>query len=259
MENARNICSDWTLGPTKPKLYTNQVHIWRIFLPIDEETTADLQRTLSQDELCRLESFFFNIDRERTLVARGGLRNILGRYLKESPNTIQFHYTPLGKPYLKNVTLNFNVSYSKNCIVIAITDSILVGIDVEYYNQAFDYLSIAGQFFTKNEYSNLLAFPPEERCLAFYRYWTLKEAFLKAIGKGLHAPLNHFEVSFFPSEGPKIPISDKLGNSEKNINWQLLEINLGKDYTAALVTSESYNKISLWNWGKLHASPERDI
>lgn len=246
-----DIDTEWAIGPLKPNLYLHHAHVWRIFLPIESEIKTSLQHSLSQDELSRLEKFHFESDRERTLVARGGLRDILARYLNKAPSNIQFHYTKLGKPFLNHTTLNFNVSHAHHCILIAIADGMLVGIDVEYNQKVFDYLSIAKEFFTHTEYANLLTFPFEKRHFAFYRCWTQKEAFLKGIGKGLHVPLDQFEVSIFPSENQKkLEISENLNNPQKNSEWYLSNINPGEDYIAALATSEKHNKISLWDWKK---------
>lgn len=207
------------------------VHVWRILLPIETAVKNRLQKTLSQDELSRLKTFHFEIDRERTLVARGGLRDILARYLNKTPSDIVFQYTEFGKPTLKNIILNFNVSHANNCILIAITKHMRVGIDVEYHKSTLEHLSIAKKFFTQKEYAHLLILPSDERNVTFYHYWTQKEAFLKGIGLGLQIPLNQLDIS-------------------ENNEWQFSNINPGIDYIATLATSEKHNKISLWNWEK---------
>lgn len=192
-----------------------------------------LQKTLSQDELSRLEKFHFDIDRERMLVARCALRDILAQYLHQAPSAIQFQYTDLGKPYLNASTLKFNVSHAHHCILIAIANDMDIGIDVEYHQKTVDYLSIAQEFFAHDEYTNLLKFTPKERHLAFYRLWTQKEAFLKGIGTGLSVPLNQ---------------SETLKKSEKYNKWQISEIHLGEDYVAALATAEKHEKFFFWDW-----------
>jgi len=246
-----DIYTQWARGSLKLNLHPHHVHVWRIFLPIKIEIKNRLQKTLSPDELLRLEKFHFETDRERMLVARGGLRDILARYLNTAPSTIQFHYTARGKPFLTQTTLSFNVSHANNCILIAITDNMLVGVDVEYHKKSFDYLSIAREFFTRNEYTNLLTVHPDERHLAFYRCWTQKEAFLKGIGMGLHVSLDQFEVSVFPFENPKIlEVSQNLNHSEKNREWYISDINPGEDYSAALATSKTHNEIFLLDWKK---------
>lgn len=247
-----DICTQWAIGSLKPNLPPHHVHVWRIFLPIKTEIKICLQKTLSPDELLGLEKFHFETDRERMLVARGGLRDILARYLNTAPRKIQFHYTEHGKPFLNQTTLNFNVSHANNCILIAITDNMLVGVDVEYHKKLFDYLSIAREFFTRNEYTNLLTVHPDEKSLAFYRCWTQKEAFLKGIGTGLYVSLDQFEVSVFPFENPKIlEISKNFNHSEKNREWYISHINPGEDYIAALATSKKHNGIFLLDWEKI--------
>lgn len=232
MKQKSDIYYPWTLGPVTPNLDPGHVYVWRILLPIETEFKSGLQKTLSEDELSRLEKFHFDSDRDRMLVARGALRDILARYLNKAPSTVQFHYTEFGKPFLNQSSLKFNVSHAHHCILIAIANNMDVGIDVEYSKNAFNYLSIAKEFFTLKEYAFLLTLNAEERQCAFYRFWTQKEAILKGVGLGLQVPLNQFDVS-------------------KNNEWQLSDISLGEDYIAALATSKNPNKIFLWDWGKI--------
>jgi 4'-phosphopantetheinyl transferase len=242
------IKSVWAIGPIRPILHYRHVHIWRIFLPIEEKIKAILQDSLSSDELYRVKKFHFKPDQERALVSRGGLRNILARYLNKMPNEIVFHYTPLGKPYLNNSTLNFNLSHSNLCVLIGIRENNLIGVDVEYYKKTVDYIPIAKNFFSQHEYAALSALPFEKQPLAFYRCWTRKEAFLKAIGNGLQTPLDQFTVNFLPFEEPSIEISHTFDGPEKNRGWQLSEINPGENYIGAFASPEKYNKICLWDW-----------
>lgn len=228
--------TQWSIGPLKPtlNLALGNVHVWRILLPIEKEIKICLQKSLSQNELARLEKFHFEIDKERALVTRGTLRDILARYLNQTPGSIQFQYTELGKPFLNQSILNFNVSHSKNCILIALTKNMSVGIDVEYCTTELDFLSIAKEFLTQKEYMHFLTLPTPDRNLAFYRSWTRKEAILKSLGTGFSIPPNQIEVS-------------------ENNPQQLSDIDVGKDYIAALASAKEHNKIFLWDWKVFNA------
>ena len=57
--------------------------------------------------------------------------------------------------------------------------------------------------------------PPSERARCFFRLWTLKEAYIKAIGKGLSAPLNSFAFTFEP-----IRIAFLPGLADDASNWR---------------------------------------
>lgn len=108
-----------------------------------------------------------------------------------------------GKPYLQGVKdFHFNISHSGHYVVIAVSEG-KVGIDIEKKDKV-DY-RIAERFFGNKEAREILASSEEdERIDAFYRIWTLKESYVKAIGKGLTIPFSSFEFTF----GNKIEIED---------------------------------------------------
>jgi 4'-phosphopantetheinyl transferase len=237
---------EWILGPLKPILQDNEIHIWRANLPIQASIKTELQKTLSENEQSRLNSLYFPQDKERFLVARSGLRNILARYLNTAPNHIDFHYTELGKPYINNKNIFFNISHSADCIIYALSNCSPIGIDVEHCKRDIDYLSIAKNFFSENEYLKLLTLHPDERLLAFYRCWTRKEAYIKAIGKGLHFPLDQIEVSILPNEKVQlIKIMDKA--PEKDL-WKIEEFCPQQDYIACVATQQSFKNCLFWDW-----------
>lgn len=95
-----------------------------------------------------------------------------------------------GKPYLVHYPrCQFNVSHSGDWIVAAF-DATPVGVDIEKI-VPID-ISIADRFFSAEEVHQLERVPPAQRLQYFYRFWTLKETYIKAIGKGLSIPLNSF-------------------------------------------------------------------
>ncbi len=68
-----------------------------------------------------------------------------------------------------------------------------VGIDVERLRPVNP--GLAERFFTPAEFTSLQAMQPDERTEKFIELWTLKESFLKAIGRGLTRNLNSFSVN----------------------------------------------------------------
>jgi 4'-phosphopantetheinyl transferase len=91
---------------------------------------------------------------------------------------------------------------------------------------------VAKQFFAPAEVSNLLSLPPGERQAAFFRCWTRKESFVKAVGDGLYLPLDSFQVSLGPDE--PAAILEVAGREEEN--WSLADVTPAEGYSAALVT-----------------------
>jgi 4'-phosphopantetheinyl transferase len=131
-------------------------------------------------------------DVQRSLLGELLARYLIASRLMVSSKEIEFKVGPNGKPELQeNVTLHFNISHSGQWVVCAIAP-VPVGIDVERIRPVKP--ELAERFFTTKEFNNLQTLPEEERTVKFIELWTLKESFLKAIGRGLTRNLNSFSV-----------------------------------------------------------------
>ena len=106
---------------------------------------------------------------------------------------------------------DFNISHSGDYAVLALSDG-RVGIDVEKIRPV-DF-KIAEACFHGKELESF-NFDPDKRPENFYRLWTLKESFIKAVGQGLSYPLKYFYFSF-PATGIKINILKPEAVAE---NW----------------------------------------
>ncbi len=221
----------WTVGPVTPSLNKEVIHVWRVLLPVSEETKRRFLQTLSKVECQRMSQFYFNKDKERYLIARGALREIIARYFSVLPTDIELHTTEYGKPYIKYPNFHFNLSHSENMVLYAFSQS-PIGIDVEYIKEERDLLAVAAQFCSINEYSTLLALSEQARRTFFYKLWTSKEALVKAMGYGLSFPLQEIEVSLLPCNEVRC----------RNILWKLEEINLENDYMAVFATEQKNAK-----------------
>jgi 4'-phosphopantetheinyl transferase len=224
------------------------VQIWRILLPCSSRMMEQFKKNLSDDELIRLEKFHFNLDQERWIASRGGLRKILGDYLKMPPKIIHFDYTDFGKPYLKGSQLRFNVAHTIDYIVYAIVENDDIGVDIEQFNDQIDFITIAQNFFSENECQQLFSLSPQKRPLAFYRCWTIKEAILKAMGLGLHIPLDQLELDFVSSD--HFQLRRFWGVVPKAPLWKLEALPCGDRYIASFATKKNYNKVYLWDLEK---------
>jgi 4'-phosphopantetheinyl transferase len=93
--------------------------------------------------------------------------------------------------------------------------------------------SIAKHYFARDEVAGLATLSPENRNAAFFRCWSRKEAFVKALGAGLSLPLDSFCVSI--DEEPDAAIQGQpLGSSAAE--WRLFDVTPRAGYSAALVT-----------------------
>ncbi len=219
------LSTDWeTLG--------DKIHVWHAALDREEAFVGELKATLSLEERARADRFHFANDRNRFVVARGLLRQLLGRYLRESPSDLEFSYAQHGKPFLSGASaasgLSFNLSHSSGLAVYAVARKRNLGIDVEHVQPHSSGDDIAERYFSAREVSDLRRLPAEARADGFYRCWTRKEAYLKATGMGLQIPLDSFAVSVSPE-------ADAQFLSGVAPCWQLAAYQPAEGYVAALV------------------------
>jgi 4'-phosphopantetheinyl transferase len=209
----------------------DEIHVWHAALDRDENVIAQLETTLSLEENVRADRFHFANDKNRFVVARGLLRELLGRYLHRAPASLEFSYGQHGKPSLSggNVSsgLCFNLSHSSGLVVYAIARERNLGIDVEHVRAEFAGEDIARRYFSVREVSDLRTLPPEAKVEGFFHCWTRKEAYLKATGMGLQIPLDSFSVSLLP-ENPVL----FLGGVEAC--WHLAAYHPAGGYVAAV-------------------------
>ena len=99
-------------------------------------------------------------------------------------------YVQNQKPCLKNSNIRFNLSHSGNMVFCAVSDKD-VGCDVEQITDID--MQIAARFFFHEEYAAISACPDStSRNDLFFRYWTLKESFMKVTGLGFKLNLDDF-------------------------------------------------------------------
>jgi 4'-phosphopantetheinyl transferase len=185
-----------------------EVWIDRLDLPTSE--VSALTQFLTPAELALCDRCRLPHVRQHKIVARAKLRQILSGYLDRSPPEIEISTGLQGKPQVAGI--EFNLSHSGDLVVYAVSDR-PVGIDIERI-RSMDLSGIIQRFFAPSEFAAWQKLPPSEQEAAFFRTWTIKEAYLKAIGTGLHTPLSEVEVSMDP-ETPKII------QAPNHQNWQL--------------------------------------
>lgn len=115
-------------------------------------------------------------------------------YTEETP----IEYGELGKPSLKeHPEVHYNVSHADG-IAVAMAGERECGIDAESVRAYRP--NVIKRVFSEREKTLIEAAPEEERSLLFFRLWTLKEAYVKAIGIGVSYPMNTVEFSFDGAE-----------------------------------------------------------
>ena len=180
----------------KEKFFKNrdEVHLWCVSLSDEMHDLAALYGVLSAEEQARVNNYRYEKDRTKAIISRGHLRFLLGRYLDVAPKTMPLLTTEFGKPYLPDSKISFNVSHAMDQVVYGVTVSRNIGVDIESIARKVDHLGIAGRFFTEEQIMAIKSVSEDGRSAEFLKYWTLKEAYLKATGMGLAGSLHSFSV-----------------------------------------------------------------
>ena len=226
------------VGIESTPLGRREVQIWRVWLNTSESVLSFYRAALCLEELNRAERFRFENLKRSYIACRGGLRVLLGHYLGRSPRDIEFICGQKGKPALRGMSpVRFNVSHSGELALYAFTLDCELGVDVERLRALDDLESIATRFFCAAEASELLSLSPGGRRAAFFRCWTRKEAYVKAVGDGLSIPLNRFQVTLLP--GDPCRFVHIANDAQTALEWTLHDLELAPEYIGALAYQDS--------------------
>lgn len=185
------------------------------------EDIAGLQASLSAAEQERAQRFVREQDRRAYVISHAELRRVLSETLNQPASELEILIGEHGKPYINNCNLQFNLSHSGCYALIALSDVGAVGVDIEQHDTRSDYVAIAKRFFTKDEF--LYIENQSDQRLAFYVIWTYKEAYVKAIGRGIAYGLDSFSVV-----SPQLKILDCVNG------WSINSIKVPNGYSAAI-------------------------
>jgi 4'-phosphopantetheinyl transferase len=174
-----------------PDLDDSNLYVFRVNLPATAKLEHQCVEVLNEEERQRAFRFKKEGTRRHSLIGRGVLRCLLGRFLAIPPHDVALNLGPNGKPEANG--LSFNVAHSGDVILIAVARTGMLGIDVERINPATPVLDIAERYFAPEEIAQIAANKSDEaQRTAFFRLWTRKEAIIKADGRGLSVGLSSF-------------------------------------------------------------------
>jgi 4'-phosphopantetheinyl transferase len=230
--------------PTQPCLTPpggNQVHLWYA-------TTAEsagrgwhskYAEILSPDERERHDRFVFDDHRQLFLVAHALVRTTLAHYTGVEPAQLRFAIGTYGKPALASDQnpneIRFNLSHSRGLAICGVATGGDLGVDCENIDREVHFSSITHGNFSSQECAAIEARPRPEQAGAFYEFWTLKEAFIKAVGRGLSIPLS--SLSFSISAGGQIAVefTRSLATHEGDgRDWYFHQPRISATYKAAV-------------------------
>ncbi|MGE5944179.1 MAG: 4'-phosphopantetheinyl transferase family protein [Flavobacteriales bacterium] len=186
--------------------------VYSIHLPDYLHLVKDLTVFLEAFEKERALKYYKEIDKNRFIICRSLLKFALAYHTQSMIKNISIELLPNKKPYLpSHPKLFFNVSHSGDYAIFAIGNA-PVGIDIEFIDLSYAFHDVLPHIFNKSEIHYICN--ANNQLEAFYRLWTRKEAFVKALGKGI-------DDDFL-----KIPCLDGLHAIDNSIignsfNWQV--------------------------------------
>jgi 4'-phosphopantetheinyl transferase len=163
---------------------------------------------LTEDERARELRFAFERDRDAFLVAHALVNTTLSELVGEAPHALSFELGEHGRPELvqpgRTPRVRFNLSHTEGLVACGFALEHDVGVDVEHVDRRVGIAEVAARVFSTDERRELDALTSDAaRRSRFFQLWTLKEAYIKAIGKGLAAPLT--EITFELADGVASP------------------------------------------------------
>jgi 4'-phosphopantetheinyl transferase len=179
----------------------DELHLWQLDLTGGVARWAVACGWLTPEELARGQRYLRVEIREQFIACRSLLRALLSRYIAVPPQAVALQVSPYGKPQLApgqgnaaTAELQFNVSHSHGQALIAVARRRQVGVDIEVHRPLTDLPAIVRRYFSPADQAVFARLPPAEQEQAFFRGWVCKEAFGKAVGRGLTAGLDQVNV-----------------------------------------------------------------
>jgi len=243
-----------------------EIHVWLArpearSLP---ELTHSYQALLSVEEQQRCQRFHFAHDRKHYLAAHALLRLCLGHYLACAPESVRLTPGLNGKPELAGqsvqTSLHCNLSHTRGMVACAVTGVGPCGIDVEGIRAMADMDGIAQTVYSADEIAYLASQEEAARPLAFFTLWTLKEAYIKATGLGMSAPLQQISI-----DAEELSVRDASRLAQEPGEWLFDSWQPGPDHALALACNSArtvrtivYHEMNLAT-ASLHILQQRDI
>jgi 4'-phosphopantetheinyl transferase len=235
-------------------LTDDELHLW--FVRFDD--LADVEPwqhwlpLLDPTETERAARFMFEKDRRTYVLSHVLVRKMLSNFANVDPAAWRFESNAHGKPRIVGPVgyedLRFNLSHTRGGALCGVVQGAEVGVDIETLDRATDHLGLCERYFSTTETAALRAAPSERQREMFFRFWTLKEAYIKARGLGLSIPLDAFsyelDLTQTPAPAPLFASPPTIsfaarGTVEKPIDddpqrWQLAELDCGSGFPAAM-------------------------
>jgi 4'-phosphopantetheinyl transferase len=223
------------LGREPLSIADDAVDIWLAFDAQFQQpaTQAKLSALLTSSDIDRQRRLYFEAGRRQFALTRALQRRVLSEYAAEvDPAQWQFQASAEGRPSLAppfdRSGLHFNLAHTEGVVAMAVCRHARVGVDVEKAGRAP--LAVAERYFSAAEVAQLHALPAEAQPRRFVKLWTLKEAYLKAMGTGLAGGLGRMSFMFGAAEDFRFERADDA-DAER---WQFRQYEIGEQHTLGL-------------------------
>lgn len=214
------------------------IDVWRVDLSASGERALG---ALSAQERGRVARIVGPAEQRLWSRSREILRDLLGRYLKADPGSLELVVGDHGKPRLggrwSGRRLHFNLSHSGELALYAFRECGAVGVDVQLLREPIqgrhgDRVALAARVFGADAAARLGKLGPESREREFLRLWTRYEAELKRRGTGIG------------TAG-----AEKRGGDEAQLEPWIVELDVGPRAVAALASErDPAGELRLWEW-----------
>jgi len=224
-------------------LQAGELHIWQYAIDEQDYQAEKQNPILSLEETEKHKRFIHEKDRIKYICNHRFLRQVLGAYLDMPAKEIVFSYTPLGKPYVHNSGLFFNLSHRNKYGLLAVSKDTEVGVDIEYIKDLQDVVTFSDYSFSEEEKAMIFAngkLNPD----VLFTFWAFKEAFIKATGTGLSVDISKIDLScFYNNETVLFPY-------DNNTLWTLKRLEAEEGYKAAFAMKGKVESVLRFDFNK---------
>jgi len=202
----------------------HEAHVWltRPEDVTDPDQLQAYQSLLSHDEQERYQRFHFDRDRHHYLVAHVLLRKALSAYVDVDPSAWQFSQNQHGRPEISapeiEPLLRFNLTHTNGLVACVVTLELDCGVDVERVSARGNLTGIAEKMFADSEQQDLMNLDGQAFLERFFTYWTLREAYCKALGVGIAWSKSNY--GFVEEGGERWGISFDAESNDESADWQ---------------------------------------
>lgn len=231
-----------------------EAHIW-FAIPDNTKNSgviAKLLSLLSVEEINKHNRFHFSEDRHLYLVSHALVRNVLAKYLEKQPADLKFHYTEHGKPEVclskSDPILRFNLSHTAGLAACIVTINDDCGIDAEAIVNKTASLDIAHSMFSDSEFEHLKSLSGRSYLEEFFTRWTLREAYVKALGQGVDHLTNKLLFNITNDRDIDVSFQGERGDACQYWQFQVMRPTPNHIVTTAIKSENKKQRRIISSW-----------